>query len=57
VAEKVSGLGAAPKRLIGPATLGDPPRPLLRVSKSMGKLARSLTAIGHKVAADTICNE
>jgi hypothetical protein len=57
VAEKDPGLVAALKRLIEPATLGDPMRPLLWVSKSMDKLARSLTAMGHKVGADTVRKE
>jgi DDE family transposase len=57
VAEKDPGLVAALKRLIEPATLGDPVRPLLWVSKSMDKLARSLTAMGHKVGADTVRKE
>jgi hypothetical protein len=57
VAEKDPGLVAALKRLIEPATLGDPARPLLWVSKSMDKLARSLTAMGHKVGADTVRKE
>lgn len=57
VAEKDPGLVAALKRLIEPATLGDPVRPLLWVSKSLDKLARSLTAMGHKVGADTVRKE
>jgi hypothetical protein len=57
VAEKDPGLVAALKRLIEPATRGDPVRPLLWVSKSMDKLARSLTAMGHKVGADTVRKE
>jgi DDE family transposase len=57
VAEKDPGLVAALQRLIEPATLGDPMRPLLWVSKSMDKLARSLTAMGHKVGADTVRKE
>ena len=57
VAEKDPGRVAALKRLIEPATLGDPVRPLLWVSKSMDKLARSLTAMGHKVGADTVRKE
>lgn len=45
------------KRLIEPATLGDPERPLLWVSKSMDKLAATLTAMGHTISADTVAKE
>ena len=38
------------RRLVEPATLGDPIRPLLWVSKSLDKLARALTAMGHPAA-------
>ena len=41
------------KRLVEPATLGDPMRPLIWVSKSMDKLAETLTAMGHPISADT----
>jgi hypothetical protein len=37
------------KRLVEPATLGDPVRPLLWVSKSLDKLAAALVAMGHSV--------
>ena len=40
--------------LIEPATLGDPERPLLWVSKSSEKLAAALRAMGHQVSADTV---
>ena len=40
-----------------PATLGDPMRPLLWVSKSMDKLAAILTAMGHPISADTVRKE
>jgi hypothetical protein len=40
------GLIPALKRLVEPATLGDPMRPLIWVSKSMEKLAAALTEIG-----------
>src|SRR3954469_6742771 len=40
--------------LIEPATLGDPERPLLWVSKSSEKLAAALRAMGHQVPADTV---
>jgi len=45
------------KRLIEPATLGDPMRPLLWVSKSMDKLALALTELGHPVSGDTVARE
>ena len=51
------GLVPALKRLLEPATLGDPMRPLLWVSKSMDKLASILTAIGHPIGADTVRKE
>jgi Rhodopirellula transposase DDE domain len=45
------------QRLVEPATLGDPERPLLWVSKSMDKLADALTAMGHPISADTVAKE
>jgi hypothetical protein len=45
------------KRLVEPATLGDPMRPLMWVSKSMDKLAATLTAMGHPISADTVARE
>ena len=36
------------KRLVEPATLGDPMRPLIWVSKSMEKLAATLTQMGTR---------
>ena len=39
------------RRLLEPATLGDPMRPLLWVSKSHAKLAAALREMGHKVSA------
>jgi hypothetical protein len=45
------------RRLVEPATLGDPMRPLLWVSKSMDKLAAALTALGHPISADTVRKE
>ena len=44
-------------RLVEPATLGDPMRPLIWVSKSMDKLAAMLTKMGHPVSADTVKKE
>ncbi len=37
-----------------PVTRGDPMRPLIWVSKSMEKLAASLTQMGHPIGADTV---
>src|SRR5277367_5516102 len=51
------GLVPALKRLLEPATLGDPMRPLLWVSKSMDKLAAILTGMGHPISADTVRKE
>jgi hypothetical protein len=45
------------KRLVEPATLGDPMRPLIWVSKSLDKLAETLTAMGHPISADTVRKE
>src|SRR3974390_2207056 len=48
------GLVPALKRLVEPATLGDPMRPLIWVSKSLEKLAAALTEMGHPISADTV---
>ena len=40
--------------LVEPATMGDPMRPLLWVSKSHAKLAAALRGMGHKVADSSI---
>jgi hypothetical protein len=42
------------KRLVEPATLGDPVRPLLWVSKSLDKLACALTAMGHSISPNSV---
>jgi hypothetical protein len=57
VSEKDPGLAPALQRLVEPATLGDPERPLQWVSKSMDKLAAALTAMGHPISADTVAKE
>ena len=57
LAAKNPELIPALERLVEPATLGDPMRPLLWVSKSMGKLADTLTATGHPISADTVRTE
>ena len=57
VAETDPGLVPALERLVEPATLGDPMRPLIWVSKSMDKLAATLTEMGHPISADTVRKE
>jgi hypothetical protein len=57
VCETDPGLVPALDRLVAPATLGDPMRPLIWVSKSMAKLAASLTEMGHPISADTVRKE
>jgi hypothetical protein len=57
VAEKDPGLVPALRQLVEPATLGDPMRPLIWVSKSMDKLADALTEMGHPISADTVRKE
>ena len=42
------------RRLLEPATMGDPMRPLLWVSKSHAKLAAALCAAGHKISKSSI---
>lgn len=42
------------RRLIEPATMGDPMRPLLWVSKSHAKLAAELRKMGHAISASSI---
>jgi hypothetical protein len=41
------------RRLVEPATMGDPMRPLLWVSKSLAKLAAALRTLNHAVSANT----
>jgi hypothetical protein len=41
-------------RLLEPATMGDPMRPLLWVSKSHAKLAEALCEMGHKITKSSI---
>ncbi|MGA9523575.1 MAG: ISAzo13 family transposase [Myxococcaceae bacterium] len=57
VAETDPEIVPALERLVEPATLGDPMRPLIWVSKSMDKLAATLTAMGHPISADTVRKE
>jgi hypothetical protein len=42
------------RQLLEPATMGDPMRPLLWVSKSHAKLAEALCAMGHKIKKSSI---
>ena len=42
------------RNLVEPATLGSPVRPLLWVSKSREKLARTLVEMGHAISANTV---
>lgn len=42
------------RRLVEPATMGDPTRPLMWVSKSHAKLAAALRDMGHKIADSSI---
>jgi len=44
------------KKLIDPATRGDPESPLCWTSKSTTKLARELTAMGHSVSQRSVWN-
>ena len=57
IVELDPGLIPELKRLVEPATLGDPMRPLIWVSKSMDKLAEALTELGHPVSGDTVARE
>jgi Rhodopirellula transposase DDE domain len=57
VSQNDPGLVAELERLVEPATLGGPMRPLIWVSKSMDKLAATLTAMGHPISADTVRKE
>ena len=42
------------KRLVEPATLGDPVRPLLWVSKSLDKLTCALAGMGHAISPNSV---
>jgi hypothetical protein len=54
VQEKDPTLLADLRRLVEPATHGDPMRPLLWVSKSHAKLADALYAMGHPISPNTV---
>ena len=57
LSENDPGLVPALKHLVEPVTLGDPMRPLIWVSKSMEKLAATLTEMGHPISADSVRKE
>ena len=57
VSEVDPGRVPALQRRVEPATLGDPMRPLIWVSKSMDKLAEALTEMGYPISADTVKKE
>jgi hypothetical protein len=42
------------RQLVEPATMGDPMRPLIWVSKSRSKLAAALRAMGHKITTNSV---
>ena len=42
------------RRIVEPATLGCPVRPLLWVSKSHDKLAVALQSMGHRISANSV---
>ena len=42
------------RQLVEPATMGDPMRPLMWVSKSRAKLAATLREMGHKITANSV---
>jgi hypothetical protein len=48
------GEDATLRRVVEPATLGDPMHPLLWVSKSRDKLAAALCGMGHKISAVSV---
>jgi len=54
VAAKDPGFVPALRKIVDPATRGDPVRPLTWVSLSMDKIAAELTGLGHPVSADTV---
>ena len=45
------------RRIVEPATQGDPVQPLTWVSKSLDKLATELAAIGHTINHETVRSE
>ena len=56
LADTDPGIMAALKKLVDPATRGDPGSPLCWTSKSTTRLARELTAMGHPVSQRSVWN-
>ena len=56
LAETDPGILLSLKKLIDPATRGDPESPLCWTSKSTTKLAKELTSMGHPVSQRTVWN-
>ena len=54
IGEKTPEMREQLRRLVDPATRGDPMRPLIWVSKSANKLASALTSMGYRVGPDTV---
>ena len=54
LSERDPTLVADLERLVGPATRGDPERPLLWVSKSLDKLASALADMGHAISPNSV---
>ena len=54
IGEKTPEMREQLRRLVDPATRGDPMRPLIWVSKSAKKLALALTSMGYRVGPDTV---
>ena len=54
IGDKNPGMREALRKLVEPATLGDPMRPLIWVSKSLQKLGGALKSMGYPVSADTV---
>jgi hypothetical protein len=54
LSERDPTLVADLERLVGPATRGDPERPLLWVSKSLDKLASALAEMGHAISPNSV---
>ena len=54
---KSPGLVGELRRIVEPATLGDPVQPLIWVSKSLHKLAAELKAAGHPISHETVRSE
>lgn len=52
--ERDPGLGPALRRLVEPATAGDPMRPLLWTTKSVRELSRALASSGRRASPTTV---